>query len=206
MTCTIDKNTIDKTIEFHGDTCPGLAIGYRAAEVALEKLFSGRSEDEELVCIVENDACSIDGIQVVSGCTIGKGNLIFRDHGKQVYTFILRDGSDAVRISQRSEFAMNSAPGASELMKKFFAGKATEEEKARYHKKRNDMIRQYLTGPAEEIFEIKHVKPEIPERARLFNSVKCTECGEIVSESRARVKDGKIVCIPCGTEYRGINR
>jgi formylmethanofuran dehydrogenase subunit E len=201
-----DIKTFEEAADFHGHVCPGLAIGYRAAEVALEELFSGRSEDEELVCIVENDACSIDGIQVVSGCTIGKGNLLFRDHGKQVYTFILRDKSDAVRISQKPEFAMNSAPGAPALMKKFFSGEATEEETAAYHRQRSDMVEQYLTRPADEIFEIRHVKPEIPEKARLFNSVKCAECGEIVSESRARVKDGNFVCIPCSNEYAGINR
>lgn len=201
-----DFKTFEEAAEFHGHVCPGLAIGYRAATVALDELFSKRSEDEELVCIVENDACSIDGIQVVSGCTIGKGNLLFRDYGKQVYTFILRDKSDAVRISQKPEFAMNSAPGAPELMKKFFSGEATEEEAALYHKQRSDMVERYLTSPAEEIFEIRHIKAEIPEKARLFNSVKCAECGETVSESRARVKDGKFVCIPCSNEYGGIKR
>ncbi|MBN1432428.1 MAG: TraR/DksA C4-type zinc finger protein [Methanomicrobiaceae archaeon] len=198
--------SFEEAAEFHGHVCPGLAIGYRAAEVALDELFSKRSDDEEIVCIVENDACSIDGIQVVAGCTIGKGNLLFRDHGKQVYTFILRDGSDAVRVSQKPEFAMNSAPGASELMKKFFSGEATAEEEELYHKQRSDMIDKYLTSPADEVFEIRHVKPEIPEKARLFNSVRCAECGETVSESRARVKEGKFVCIPCSNEYGGINR
>lgn len=198
--------SFEEAAEFHGHVCPGLAIGYRAAEIALNELLAGRSEDEELICIAENDACSIDGIQVVTGCTIGKGNLIFRDHGKQVYTFILRDGSDAVRISQKPEFAMNSSPEAPGLMKKFFAGEATEEETARYHKMRSDMIEQYLRRPADEVFEIKHVKAEIPEKARLFNSVQCAECGEIVSESRARVKNGKFVCIPCSDEYAGIHR
>lgn len=198
--------SFEDAAEFHGHVCPGLAIGYRAAEVALDELFSGRSEDEELVCIVENDACSVDGVQFVAGCTFGKGNLIFRDHGKQVYTFILRDGSDAVRVSQKAEFAMNSAPGAPELMKKFFSGEATEEETSQYHRQRSEMVNRYLTTPADEIFDIRHVKPEIPERARLFNSVRCAQCGEVVSESRARVKDGKFVCIPCSNEYSGINR
>ena len=142
----------------------------------------------------------------MAGCTFGKGNLIFRDHGKQVYTFILRDGTDAVRVSQKAGFAMNSTPGAPELMKKFFSGKATEEETAQYHRQRSEMVKSYLTAPADEIFDIRHVKPEIPEKARLFNSVECAECGEVVSESRARVKDGKFVCIPCSNEYSGINR
>ncbi len=44
-------------VSFHGHACPGLAIGYRAAVYALETLRGGRDVDEELVAIVENDAC-----------------------------------------------------------------------------------------------------------------------------------------------------
>ena len=52
---------------FHGHICPGLALGYRAAEVALERLRSGRAEDEELVTIAETDACGVDAIQFQIG-------------------------------------------------------------------------------------------------------------------------------------------
>ena len=34
------------------------------------------SADEQVVCIAENDACSVDAIQVMLGCSIGKGDLI----------------------------------------------------------------------------------------------------------------------------------
>jgi len=49
-------------VAFHGHACPGLALGYRAAQYALGALKAGRSDDEELVCIVENDACGVDAI------------------------------------------------------------------------------------------------------------------------------------------------
>jgi formylmethanofuran dehydrogenase subunit E len=69
------------TVTFHGHSCPGLALGYRAAQYVMDALRAGRSDDEELVCIVENDACGVDAIQVVAGCSVGKGNLILRDLG-----------------------------------------------------------------------------------------------------------------------------
>lgn len=84
---------------FHGHSCPGLALGYRAAMAALEELSLKHSEDEEIVCIVENDSCAVDAVQVITGCTFGKGNLIFKDYGKQVYTFIDRKAGRAIRIS-----------------------------------------------------------------------------------------------------------
>src|SRR5512135_3418633 len=88
----------DEVIDFHGHSCPGLALGYRVSLRALSE-FKGRAEDEELVAIVENSSCAVDAIQLMTGCTFGKGNLLFRDYGKQVYTFIKRPSGKSVRIS-----------------------------------------------------------------------------------------------------------
>ena len=49
----------EKCIEFHGHSCGGLAIGYKAAMYAKELLNLTFSQDEQLVCIAENDSCSI---------------------------------------------------------------------------------------------------------------------------------------------------
>jgi formylmethanofuran dehydrogenase subunit E len=79
--------TFEDIVEFHGHVCPGLALGYRVSMFALKELGE-RALDEELVAIVENNSCAVDAVQVITGCTFGKGNLIFKDYGKQVYTFI----------------------------------------------------------------------------------------------------------------------
>ena len=57
-------------VRFHGHECPGIAIGYRMACAGMEVLKSFRAEDEELVAIVENDACGVDALQCVTGCTL----------------------------------------------------------------------------------------------------------------------------------------
>jgi formylmethanofuran dehydrogenase subunit E len=80
----------EELIAFHGHSCPGLAIGYRMTKAALFFLGVKRAYDEELVAIVENDACGVDAVQYLSGCTFGKGNLVFKDYGKRVYTFFSR--------------------------------------------------------------------------------------------------------------------
>jgi len=93
---------------FHGHVCPGLATGYRAAEIALSRLRSGHSEDEELVTIAETDACGVDAIQVLTGCTAGKGNLLFKDYGKHAFTFINRKTGAAVRVAANPSFDVDS--------------------------------------------------------------------------------------------------
>ncbi|MDQ6799068.1 MAG: FmdE family protein, partial [Actinomycetota bacterium] len=70
----IDRETTRRIVDFHGHMCPGLAMGIRAAEVALAEI-GPHSVDEEVVAIVETDMCGVDAIQFLTGCTFGKGNL-----------------------------------------------------------------------------------------------------------------------------------
>jgi len=189
-----------EVVTFHGHFCGGITLGYIAAKIAIKELRSGRDVDEQLVAIVENDACGIDAVQMVTGCTIGKGNLIFRDYGKQVYTFINRETNDAVRISAKG-WNHDENPLLESLRSKFREGTATPEEVMTMQKLVQEGIERMLEEPPEKFFDIRHVKAEIPEKARIFNSVKCAKCGEMVAESRARVQNGGIVCIPCFEEY-----
>lgn len=53
----------DEIVSFHGHECPGLAIGYRMALAALAALGAATAGDEELVAIVENDACGMHPLQ-----------------------------------------------------------------------------------------------------------------------------------------------
>nr|WP_320160957.1 FmdE family protein [uncultured Methanoregula sp.] len=192
----------NEAVAFHGHACPGLALGYRAAKYAMDALRAGRSDDEELVCIVENDACGVDAIQLVAGCSVGKGNLILQDFGKHAYTFIDRKYNRAIRIVQRPEPVVQRIdPVASALREKVMGGTATPAEHKEFHERQAGVIDKILTMPFEELFLIKEVNPEIPVKAKMFASVPCAICGEMVAEHRARVRDGKFVCIPCAGEY-----
>lgn len=186
--------------KFHGHVCPGSAIGYRAAETAINELSSSRSMDEEFLAIVENDSCSVDAIQVVTGCTFGKGNLIFKDHGKQVYTFVNRNTGDALRISL-SKGIDEIDPEFTSTRQKAFSDSASSEDKLEFEKQKNRLSQKILEIPADELFKIEHLKIEIPGKARIFPSVKCAKCGEMVAEHRARVENGNFVCIPCFEDY-----
>lgn len=204
-----DKNTevgqiasFNDVSKFHGHVCPGLTIGYMAAKAGLEELCTDRDIDEELVTIVENDACGVDAVQVVTGCTLGKGNLIYRDYGKQAFTFICRDTGKAVRVVLKSSFNIDELdPDLSKLRPRIMSGTATEAEALEFKKRMNWVSELMRKTPVEEMFDIKHLEVEIPQKARIFNSVKCAKCGEMLAESRARVQNGEFICISCYDEY-----
>ena len=48
-----DSAAFKKCADFHGHICPGMSIGFRAAQSAMQRLAEQRSQDEEIVAIVE---------------------------------------------------------------------------------------------------------------------------------------------------------
>ena len=167
-------------IQFHGHNCPGLAIGYRMATAAMEHLALIRSEDEDLVAIVENDACGVDALQCVTGCTFGKGNLRFLDYGKQVYTVYCRTSQKGVRV----HFHGHGAP------------EDTQDNRAA-------RIKWILSAPTEEMLSVTPLSMDEPEPARIRQSTTCSFCGESVMETRIKLIDGAPACIPCAVRESG---
>jgi formylmethanofuran dehydrogenase subunit E len=170
----MDKEIWKKAVAFHGHECPGLAIGVRAALEALAFFKTGASADEELVCVTENDACGVDGVQALTGCTFGKGNLLYRGTGKQAFSFFDRVSGRKIRY-----------------MLKPFAGQMSRPERQEY----------ILSAPLEEIFAVGEPSFELPENARHFTTILCEECGEGAPEHKIRLQDGKKVCLDCFKEY-----
>ena len=170
----LNRDLWDKCVEFHGHQCPGLAIGFRAAQIARNKMGINYSQDEEIVCITENDACGVDAVQYITGCTLGKGNLILKDTGKMAFTFINRKSGAGLRILLKHQDT-----------------EMTREEKQKY----------ILEGPEEGVYKIEWVKAELPEKARRFKTIVCEECNEGAPENKIRLQEGKKVCLDCFKEY-----
>ncbi|ADI73049.1 formylmethanofuran dehydrogenase subunit E region [Methanohalobium evestigatum Z-7303] len=187
--------SFEKAAEFHGHQCPGLAIGYRVAQIALDK-FKNRSEDEELVAIVENNSCAVDAIQALTGCTFGKGNFVFKDYGKHVYTFIKRGDEKGIRISLKPQNDPASERHL-EIFKKIQNNRATEEEIREFRKIHEQKTVNILEAPENEIFHVENVSDKAPQKAQIFETIICDECGEGVMSSRTKTINEKYVCIPC---------
>ncbi len=189
--------SFDDVVGFHGHSCPGLAIGYRVAQTAMREMDMARmSEDEELVAIVENNSCAVDAIQVMTGCTFGKGNLIYEDFGKQVYTFIKRPSGKAIRISVDFVSARETKRGK-EMWSRYSQGDRSPEVVRTVHRRKAAKTTAVLDAPESKLMKIAKVKMALPPEAKIYRSIVCDLCGEKVAEPRARLKDGRTLCIPC---------
>ncbi len=191
----IHEETVQGVVDFHGHMCPGLAMGIRAAEVALAEI-GPHSGDEEVVAIVETDMCGVDAIQYMTGCTFGKGNLIHRDYGKNAYTFVRRSDGRALRISPKAG-GFPRPPGWHELFAKVRSGMARPEERKQFWALQQAGSERILASPLEDLYSVSDVDVEVPPAARVLASLDCARCGEPVMESRIRRLDGRDLCQPC---------
>ena len=168
----------EKCAVFHGHECGGLTIGYKAALYAIELLDLHFSDDEQVVCITENDACGVDAIQVILGCSVGKGNLLFHLRGKQAFSFYNRTTGRSVRL----------------VLKDRPEGMSRQESFA-----------YYQSLAPRDMFTVKETTITLPESARLFQSVKCECCGETTAENMIRLENGKKLCLDCYQAYSRFN-
>lgn len=164
----------EKCAAFHGHVCGGLTIGYKAAQYAIRLLNLTFSDDEEVVCIAENDACGVDAIQVMLGCSIGKGNLLFHMRGKQAFSVYNRKTGKAVRLVLK--------PKPEGLRKE-------------------DSLQYYQSREPEELFDVKPAVITLPEKARLFDSYRCDCCGEVTGANWIRLAGEKKLCLDCYESY-----
>ena len=165
-------------VAFHGHECGGLTIGYKASLYAIELLNLEFSVDEQVVCIAENDACGVDGIQVMLGCSIGKGNLLFHMRGKQAFSFYNRKTGTSVRL------VLKPRP---EGMTKA------------------DSFAYYQSREPKDMFDVKDATIQLPEKARLFDSYVCDCCGETTGANWIRLAGDKKLCLDCYETYDRFN-
>jgi formylmethanofuran dehydrogenase subunit E len=188
---------LKKCVDFHGHLCPGLIYGYLVAKEAARLLSFSRSEDEEVVAFPEHDSCAVDALQVILGTTAGKGNLIFRDFGKNAYTVLSRKGARAFRFSRKTEYLYRGEDGTvfEALGKKVAEKTASHEENMRYKQmKAFDLLKQNFSA----VFTTEEVTPPGQPYAPLAPSKACSLCGEMTMSTRL-VDAGSqgLLCIPC---------
>ena len=160
-------------VAFHGHACGGLTIGYKASLYAIELLKLDFSADEQVVCIAENDACGIDALQVMLGCSVGKGNLLFHMRGKSAYSFYNRKNGKSVRLVLKPKAGLS----------------------------REDSFAYYQGCRPEEMFEVKKTTISLPEKARMFDSYTCDCCGEVTGANWIRLAGDKKLCLDCYDSY-----
>lgn len=184
------QEAIDQAVAFHRSLCPGLALGIKAAQIALDKLGEGPGN---LVALVESDMCAVDGIQAITGCTLGNRNLILRDWGKIAFTFWRPSDGRALRIHGEPEWD----PTYQALRAKVSAGEASPAEIELVNEMTLIEANTILAADPYALFALEAVSTPAPRTSQVDPWVVCAICEEHLMETRSRRVRAETVCIPC---------
>jgi formylmethanofuran dehydrogenase subunit E len=193
------KAFLDTGLELHGHKCPAMPMGLRSGAIAMNRLGVERSGAKTLLAVVElgDDHCAHcfgDGVQMVTGCTFGKGNIKKLGYGKFGLTLVDKATGRAVRVVPKGEaqMQMKKTPFFTEFRMKGVPPTQVPEEVV------DPLIEQVLSGPEESMFEVSEVfEYEVAGKDETFDSFLCDRCGEMVVETYGRVVGDRRVCIPC---------
>jgi formylmethanofuran dehydrogenase subunit E len=186
-------------LALHGHKCPAMPLGLRAGLAAMEALGVEHAPDGQLLALVEIDrahcgTCFADGVQVATGCTFGKGNIQSLGYGKFALTLFDLRTKRSVRVVARPEVIRRSQES------EFIAQRKQSVPASKIDPRLVEpLVDRTLSDPTEALFIVEPVRQAEPPamKAHSFDTVLCGECGETVVERYARVKHGKVVCMPC---------
>jgi formylmethanofuran dehydrogenase subunit E len=168
----------------HSHLCPRQVLGVRAALAGAGMLgLDLPRQDKRLIVILETDGCFADGVEVVTGATIGQRTLRLEDYGKIAATF----------VDARSERAVRLAPAANV---RAIAGEICPEERRAYFAQ----LKAYQLLPADALFSFQEVQLNTTLKAVISRAgvrARCESCGEEIINEREIIRDGHTLCRAC---------
>jgi formylmethanofuran dehydrogenase subunit E len=100
----LDEDPMVLIERFHGHVGPYVVLGYRSGRLALERMGTNAFKLHAEVSAGSRPpmSCFVDGVQLGSGCTMGKGNITLHDEERVEVCFTCEDGR-SLRIRVRPE-------------------------------------------------------------------------------------------------------
>lgn len=185
-----------KTVAFHGHICPGIVVGFRASMMVLELLgLPGKHIGESHYAIAENDVCGVDGVQLITGCTLGNDSLIIENQGKFAFAWINKKTGEGFRFLLKVPVWKSNEP--LELHRKVKLGTATPEEKQKFFSLREQRGLELMELSDQELFKVEKIQRKLPGKPRLFPFVTCARCHEAFMEPYAKELNNEILCSRC---------
>ncbi len=196
------KDWLEFGQKFHGHKCPAMPNGLRVAAAAMNALGVERTGDSALHAFLdlgENHCatCFADGVQVITGCTFGKGNISKTHKGKWALTLVDKKTNRAVRVTPKAEAML--ANKKTEFFTKYrMVGVPPTQVPDEVVQ---PLVEKVMNAPEEMMMNISEIFTyEWPKEKHSFEGFVCEECGEMVVEKYGRVKGDKKVCIDCANK------
>ena len=183
-----EADTLEITLEdvgkYIGHICPGVAGAYKLTQLAFESLYGTEIPEHGKIRVASNSpsvaldvASYITGARSFYGCGhAGTGNIAVDKNlgskGDMIVVFQREDTGKAVKITFYKILILchleTKVETFAPLKKKIEEGKATQEERERFRKLKQEMVKMVLLNPPSELFKVKKLEsydfPEVKKR------------------------------------------
>ncbi len=200
------KDYFESGLQFHGHKCPAMPMGLRVGAAAMNALGVERAADGQLLAFVELGdnhcaTCFADGVQMITGCTFGKGNIKKLHYGKWGVTLVDVSSGRAVRVTPRADamLANKQSDFFRNYREKGVPASAVPAGVVQ------PLVDRVMDSPDDALLSIGEIFPfSVKSHPHSFSGLICDECGEMVVEDYARLADDRRVCIPCREKLTGM--
>lgn len=180
-----DGSSVELAIKLHGHFAPGVALGIRMSEIALDKIGAKKGA-KFLVAISETSRCLADGMQAASGCTLGHGNAFVENYGKLAIAIADNRVKRGIRVALKQD-ARNFSPLLEKWMMRL--GKLTKDEEK--------VLAIQLLEIDESYFAIENIEINSKHNFESSEIKKCAKCGDLIpsalmgEEGHCKICSGK---------------
>jgi formylmethanofuran dehydrogenase subunit E len=196
------KDWLEFGQKFHGHKCPAMPNGLRVGSAAMNALGVERTGDSALHAILDLGdnhcaTCFADGIQVITGCTFGKGNIEKTHKGKWALTLIDKKTNRAVRVTPTAEamLANKKTSFFKDYREKGIPPTQVPDEVV------EPLVVKVMNAPEDKMMKISEVfEYNWHQPVHSFKSFVCEECGEMTVMEYGRIKCDKKVCQDCAVK------
>ena len=173
------KEFLEAGQAFHGHKCPAMPMGLRVGAAAMNKLGVERAQDGQLLALVElgEDHCATcfgDGIQMITGCTFGKGNIRKLHHGKWGVTLIDTKTGRAVRVTPKAEamLANKKSDFFAKYREKGIPASKVPAEVV------DPLVKKVMSAPENQLLDVGEIMEyAVPKKVDSFAGFVCDNCG-----------------------------
>ena len=192
----VTQKEFDEVVEFHGCYCLDIAMGYRVSKALMRTMGDDIKNMKDVYAYVGAPTCAVDAIQKMTGCTLGKRNLIFTNTGKSV--FVMQNVKTGKAVRAYCHYWDNfDHVQLREQRKAAHAPTATPEQKAVFETLLDHQVHGILMAAEATLFTLGNVILTASPKSSKYISEPCAVCGEFAKVDLLRDEDGKKLCSEC---------
>lgn len=149
-----------KAAQLHNHFCPGLTFGVLAATYAMNEFKKEYGDWKNMRVNVESKTCFLDGVQFVTGCTLGNKGLSIIDNGTTALTLFREGKRKGIKVSVNEEinrFITENFPEFTKMRKTIGNGNQKPEDLANFKAMALEVAFALVETETERFFDIEKV-------------------------------------------------